>query len=48
MIKKIIKSLKGKKIFLIFLNANEKNKNQKTVNLIINTLLKKILQEMIV
>ena len=48
MTKRIIKSLKGKKVYLIFLKSNEKNKNQKTVNLILNILLKKILQEMIV
>ena len=41
MTKQIIKSLKGKKVCLIFFKSNEKNKNQKTVNLIINTLLKK-------
>ena len=41
MSKRIIKSLKGKKVCLIFFKSNEKNKNQKTVNLIINTLLKK-------
>jgi len=39
--KKIIKSLKGKKISLISLKSNEKNKNQKTVDLILNTLLNK-------
>ena len=41
MTKKIIKSLKGKKISLISLRSNEKNKNQKTVDLILNTLLNK-------
>ena len=41
MTKKIIKSIKGKKISLIFLNSNEKNKNQKTVNFILNTLIEK-------
>ncbi len=41
MIKKVTKSLKGKKISLIFLKANEKNKNLKTVNSVINTLLNK-------
>ena len=41
MIKKVLKSLKNKKIFLIKLNANEKNKNQKNVNSILNSLLVK-------
>jgi len=41
MIKRIIRSLKGKRISLIFLKSNEKNKNQKTINFILNTLLKK-------
>tara|TARA_B100000287_G_C20634642_1_gene781182 strand:- start:624 stop:1730 length:1107 start_codon:yes stop_codon:yes gene_type:complete len=39
MILKILKSLKGKKTFLFSLNANEKNKSQKTVNSILKTLL---------
>ncbi len=39
MISKIIKSLKGKKISLVYLKANEKNKSQKTVDFILNTLL---------
>ena len=41
MIKKILKSLKSKKIFLFKLNANEKNKSQKIINSILNTLLVK-------
>ncbi len=41
MTKKIIKSLKGKKITLIFLRSNEKMKNQKTVDHILHTLLNK-------
>ncbi len=41
MTKKIIKSLKGKKISSIFFKSNEKNKNQKTINVILNTLLNK-------
>ena len=38
---KIKKCLKNKKLFLYFINANEKNKNQKTSDLIIKILLKK-------
>jgi len=41
MISKISKSLKRKKIFKFFFNANEKNKNQKNVNKILQILLKK-------
>ena len=41
MIKKIINSLKGKKISIIFFKSSEKNKNQKTINYILNTLLNK-------
>ena len=37
---KIKKSLKKKKIFLHFISANEKNKNQKTLNIILTKLLK--------
>ena len=40
-ITKIKKSLKNKKIFLNKINANEKNKNQKTVNSILKVLLNK-------
>ena len=40
-IKKIKKSLKNKKKFFYFINASEKNKNQKTSNSIIKILLKK-------
>ena len=38
---KITKSLKGKKIFKYLFNANEKNKNQKNANKILDILLKK-------
>ena len=41
MINKIIRSLQIKKKFKYFFNANEKNKNQKNVNKILNILLKK-------
>ncbi len=41
MISKIKKSLIHKEVHLYFLNANEKNKNQATVNLILKDLLKK-------
>ena len=41
MITKIIKSLKKKKISKYFFNANEKNKNKKHVNEILQILLKK-------
>ncbi len=41
MISKITKSLEKKKIFKFFFNANEKNKNQKTVNKILQLLLNK-------
>ena len=40
-ISKITKSLKSKKIFKCFFNANEKNKNQKNVNKILEILLSK-------
>ena len=40
-IEKIKKSLKNKKNFLYYISANEKNKNQKTVNQILNFLFKK-------
>ena len=40
-IKKIKESLKSKQFFFYFINANEKNKNQKTSNSIIEILLKK-------
>ena len=39
MIRKIRKSIRNKKVFIHFLNANEKNKNQNTANSIIETLL---------
>ena len=39
-VNEIVKSFKGKKIFFHNISANEKNKNQKTVNLILNVLLK--------
>ena len=41
MISKITKSLEKKKIFKFFFNASEKNKNQKTVNKILQLLLNK-------
>ena len=41
LVNKIIKSFKNKKIFFNEINANEKNKNQKTVNSILKTLLDK-------
>ena len=44
----IKKSLKNKKIYLFFFNANEKNKNINHVNKILDVLLKKTSQEMIV
>ena len=44
----IKKILKKKKIFTHFINANEKNKNQKNVNILVETLLKKIFQGKIV
>ena len=37
----LVKSLKEKKIFFYNINANEKNKNQNTVNSILNILLEK-------
>ena len=40
-INKIKKSFKRKKFFIQFITANEKNKNYKTTNLILNTLLNK-------
>ena len=39
-IRLIKKSLRNKKIFLFYINANEKNKNQKKINIILNILLK--------
>ena len=44
----IKKALKNKKIFTQFIEAKEKNKNQKNLDLIIKTLLKKIFQDKIV
>ena len=41
MVSNVIKSLKNKKIFKFLFNANEKNKNQKNVNLLLEILLKK-------
>ncbi len=41
MILKVIRSLKQKKLFKFLFNANEKNKNQKNVNQILEILLKK-------
>ncbi len=41
MIQKITKSLKNKNVSFIFIKANEKNKNQKTVDFILKNLLKK-------
>ena len=41
MLFQIKKSLKNKKVFIHYINANEKNKNQKSVNDITSTLLKK-------
>jgi len=41
LVNQIIKSFKNKKIFFNKINANEKNKNQKTVNSILKTLLDK-------
>ena len=41
MIKKIKKSIKNKNIFIYYLNANEKNKNQNTANSILEMLLTK-------
>ena len=38
---KIKKSLKNKKLYFLFINAKEKNKNQKTLNKILETLLNK-------
>ena len=40
MILKVIRSLKQKKLFKFLFNANEKNKNQKNVNQILEILLK--------
>ena len=37
----IKKSLSNKKLYIYLINANEKNKNQKTTNLIIKILMKK-------
>ena len=45
MISKIIKSLKRKKIYKFLFNANEKNKNQKSVNKILKLLLSLILSK---
>ena len=44
-LKKIIKSLNNKKIFIHLFKATEINKNQKSVNKILNILLKKTLIE---
>jgi len=41
LVNKIVKSFKNKKIFFYKINANEKNKNQKTVNSILEILLNK-------
>ncbi len=41
MISKIVKSLKSKKIYKFSFNANEKNKNQKSINKILKLLLNK-------
>jgi len=37
---KVKKSLKNKKLYFFYINANEKNKNQKTINTILKILLK--------
>ena len=41
MLSQIKKSLKNKKVFIHYINANEKNKNQKNVNSITDILLKR-------
>ena len=47
-VSKIKKSLNKKKIYVHYFEANEINKNFKSINIILNILLKKIFQEKIV